>query len=152
LIGTVIFVFAILFSVEFRYVLSHPIAVFLGSISFPMYLIHSFLMRSLLVWVIYAVIPESGGLVRRPIDFSGEPVEKSLMWTLVTALAMLSWLGLLVYLSVLWRDRLDGHFMAMARWGEEAMLGKKSLLGLFRRTAKKTDEMEKVTLNAEAQV
>jgi peptidoglycan/LPS O-acetylase OafA/YrhL len=128
LIGTVVFIFAIQFSSFLRQLLSSRIAVFLGSISFPMYLLHSFLMRSVLVWVIYGVIPDSGGLVRRPMDFGEYPVEKSAFWTIVTGVSMLAWFGLLVYVSVLWRDQLDGSFVALAKWSEEVMLGKASVL------------------------
>lgn len=127
LIGTIIFVFAVQFSVTLRNALSVPFAVFLGSISFPLYLIHSFLMRSVLVWVIYGVIPESGGLVRRASELEGVSVEKSILWTIITAVVMVLWLGLVILLSALWRDRLDGLFVKFSKWAEEVMCGAKPL-------------------------
>jgi hypothetical protein len=87
------------------------------------------MMRSLLAWVVYGLIPNSGGLIWRPgQDGEGAP-EKSIVWTIVTGLACVSWLGLLMYLSTVWRDRLDPSFIAFAQFAEEVMLGKKTLLG-----------------------
>jgi len=86
-------------------------------------------MRSLLAWVIYGLIPNSGGLVWRP-DHDGEGApEKSIVWTIVTGLVCISWLGLVMYLSTVWRDRLDPLFIAFAQFAEEVMLGKKTLFG-----------------------
>jgi len=96
-----------------------------------MYLLHSMLMRSVLVWVIYGLIPDSGGIVRRLSDYgytSDGDTEfeagKSVFWSLVTLVAMAGWFGLLTVLSVLWKDRLDGYFLRFAQWGEEIMLGR----------------------------
>ena len=89
------------------------------------------LMRSVLVWIIYGLIPDSGGIVRRLSDYGytsdgdTEFVEgKSVFWSLVTLVAMAGWFGLLTFLSVLWKDRLDGYFLRFAQWGEEIMLGR----------------------------
>src|SRR6202035_5572729 len=89
LLSTLILLLSIHFSSTLRRVLSHRWFVFLGSISFPMYLIHSFMMRSVLVWVIYGLIPESGGIVRRMNDHG--PNEKSIFWSVVTVVAMGLW-------------------------------------------------------------
>jgi len=92
---------------------SHPYAVFFGSISFPVYLIHAFLMRSVLVWVIYGMIPEGPLLVRY----------------LLNAAAFLGYLGMVTWLSVLWRDRIDSACVLITQWVEEVMVGKKTILG-----------------------
>jgi hypothetical protein len=96
-----------------------------------MYLIHSFMMRSLLAWVVYGLIPDSTGLVGRVSDYEEDRVPKSILWSMVTAITMASWLALVMYLSVLWRDRLDPLFGTAAQWVENVMLGKKSLLEGF---------------------
>jgi hypothetical protein len=85
-------------------------------------------MRSVLVWVVYGLIPESGGFVSRLSDYEGETVPKSIFWTIVTIVAIGLWFVLLTVLSTLWRDKLDGHFVTFAQYGEEAMMGKKRLL------------------------
>jgi hypothetical protein len=67
-------------------------------------------------------------MVRRYVDDDDYQAGTSVFWTVVTALVMASWLGLLIYLSTLWRDRLDVYFTSFAQWGEDVMLGKKHLL------------------------
>jgi hypothetical protein len=85
-------------------------------------------MRSVLVWVVYGLIPESGGFVRRLSDYDAETIPKSTFWTIVTIIAIGLWFVLLTLLSTLWRDKLDGHFVTFAQYGEEVMMGKKQLL------------------------
>ena len=84
------------------------------------------MMRSVLVWVIYGLIPDSGGIVRRMNDY-GPNSETSIFWSVVTVVAMGLWFALLTVLSVLWRDKLDGYFLKFSQCGEEVMLGKKDL-------------------------
>jgi hypothetical protein len=86
------------------------------------------MMRSLLVWLVYGLIPDSSGFSRRESDYTDQPVPKSILWSFITAMAMAMWLVLLMYLSVVWRDRLDCYFMAFAKWGEDVMLGKKPFI------------------------
>jgi peptidoglycan/LPS O-acetylase OafA/YrhL len=123
------FIFAIHFSPILRKFLSHPYAVFLGSISFPMYLIHSFMMRSFATWVMYGLLPSAPGLIARygvgrpPIGF------QVIIGGLVDVLALSGCLALLMYLSTVWRDRLDSLCVSFAWWVEQVMTGKKSLLG-----------------------
>jgi hypothetical protein len=95
-----------------------------------MYLIHSMLMRSVLTWVIYGFIPNSGGLVGRLSDYEDDAPAKSPFWTMVTAAAFVTWGTLLVYLSTLWRDKLDVLFVKCSQLVEELMLGKKSFTGV----------------------
>src|SRR5271155_1673306 len=58
-IGAIFLIFAIHFSPLLRRIYSIRPAVFFGSISFAVYLTHSFLMRSVLVWVVHGVLPQS---------------------------------------------------------------------------------------------
>jgi len=115
-VGAIILIFSIHFSPTLQHILSHPFAVFLGSISFPMYLLHSILMRSVLVWVVYGLIPLP-------------PEGQARQTVLVIAFGL--WLVLLIYLSVVWRDRLDGASVVFTKWAEEVMLGKKACPGSF---------------------
>jgi peptidoglycan/LPS O-acetylase OafA/YrhL len=117
--GAYVLLFAIHFSPGLRRVFSHPIALFYGSISFPLYLIHSFLMRSVLVWVMFGVLPPSH-------EGTGWYI-----WCLMRLTAFLSWFAMITYLSILWRDRIDKISMHAAQWSEEYMLGKKSLSELI---------------------
>jgi len=84
-------------------------------------------MRSVLCWAIYGLIPQSGGLVTRP----GEPVPISLIWTLITVAVFAGWGVMILYLSVLWRDKLDGLFVLLAHMIEEIFVGKKNFGGSY---------------------
>jgi hypothetical protein len=83
-------------------------------------------MRSLLVWIGFRLIPESSGFIRRPSEWE-KRVDKSMIWTIITLPIYICWLILLLYLSALWRDRLDPSFAAFAQFSEEVMLGKRAL-------------------------
>jgi len=130
-LGALLLIFAIHFSPPLRRIFSHPFAVFLGSISLPLYLIHSFLMRSILTRIIYQWIPDSGGFVTRQTDYWDEPVPKSPFWTAITIFIFPLWLVFVAFLSVLWRDKLDGHFIRLSSWAEEVALGKVSVVGFI---------------------
>jgi peptidoglycan/LPS O-acetylase OafA/YrhL len=52
-VGAQIFCFSVFFSPPMRRALSHPFLLYLGTISFPLYLIHGPLMRSVLAWMAY---------------------------------------------------------------------------------------------------
>ena len=86
------------------------------------------LMRSVLTWAVYGFIPESGGLARRLSEWDENPPAKSAFWTMITAVTYGAWGLLLVYLSVLWRDKLDGHFVKISSVAEDVMLGKRSAI------------------------
>jgi peptidoglycan/LPS O-acetylase OafA/YrhL len=106
-------IFAIHFSPSLRRIFSHPYAVFFGSISFPVYLIHAFLMRSVLVWVIYGMVPEGPLFLRYFLN----------------AAAFVGYLGMVTWLSVLWRDRIDSACVLITQWVEEVVVGKKTIIG-----------------------
>jgi hypothetical protein len=88
------------------------------------------LMRSLLASIVYGLIPESGGLATRFSDSDGS-VEKSTFWTIITGLVYCLWLALLIFLSTLWRDHLDGKFVAISQFVEGILVGKNSLVTLI---------------------
>jgi hypothetical protein len=86
------------------------------------------MMRSVLATIIYGIIPASGGLATRPPTEGEEPVPISLFWTAVTAFVYPTWLAFVLFLSVQWRDRLDGKFVAFSQYVEALLLGKKSFV------------------------
>ncbi|KKZ59979.1 hypothetical protein EMCG_00821 [[Emmonsia] crescens] len=53
-VGTTTLMIGIFFSRNARRVLTHPVFNFLGRVSFPVYLLHNTLMRTILVWMAYA--------------------------------------------------------------------------------------------------
>lgn len=48
---------------------------------------------------------------------------------LLNAAAFLGYLGMVTWLSVLWRDRIDSACILITQWVEEVMAGKKTILG-----------------------
>jgi peptidoglycan/LPS O-acetylase OafA/YrhL len=113
LIGAILLIYAIHYSPALRKIFSWRYAVFFGSISFPVYLIHSFVMRSLLVWVVYGMIPESPVVVRYTLNW----------------IAFLAYFALIIYLSVEWNRVIDSRCGKFTAWLEDIMVGKKSVLG-----------------------
>jgi peptidoglycan/LPS O-acetylase OafA/YrhL len=155
LFGAAILIFSIHFSGFLRLIFSHRYPVFLGSISFPLYLLHSLMMRSILVWVVFGLLPSSVPERWIPIGSNPQRIIPVLSASM-TLIAFGSWLALLMYLSTLWRDRVDRLSVTFAQWAEEAMLGQKSLwapfhrlIGFFlthRRNTSGTGDMEERTL------
>lgn len=52
-VGSQLLVFTVIISPHLRRVLSHPVLLWLGKISFPMYLLHGTLMRSIFAWMMF---------------------------------------------------------------------------------------------------
>lgn len=69
-------------------------------------------MRTVLVWIIYGIMPQSPGVLR----------------TLLGAVAMVAWLVGVMYLSVLWRNRLDTATGVFIQWVEDVCLGRRGLV------------------------
>lgn len=88
------------------------------------------MMRSVATWVMYAFIPQSEGLVARVLTEPSQGYSISRISTgIIDLLALSSCMALLIFLSCLWRDRVDTLCVKFSMWVEEIMLGKKSLLG-----------------------
>lgn len=126
LIATLLLVFSIHFSHVLATIFSCPPVVFLGSISYAMYLLHTMTIRTILAWIIYGIIPESGRLAMRPE--SGVPFQRSILWTLVTVVVLCLWAALLLYICTLWRDNVDKWFGNFAEMAEEIVTGKRTVV------------------------
>lgn len=125
------------FSPILRSIFSVRWAVFLGSVSFAVYLIHSFLMRSVLTWVIHGLIPQfaTAGL----ISFT------------LRAIAFPAWMLMVIVLATIWRNRVDSWAGLLTVWVEEVMLGKRGIWDTFgealNKQAKRTDVNSYVTVD-----
>jgi hypothetical protein len=126
LLAASLLIFSILFSPLLRQSLSHRYLVFLGGISFSMYLLHAILMRTILAWVIY-------GLFRQP--WQEETVEGNetehqshlvtFILSILRDIGIALWMGLLLYVSAVWRNWVDFYSISLSKWLEEVMAGKK---------------------------
>ena len=72
------------------------------------------MMRSLLSWVIYGLIPQSE--------------ERWLITYCFNTIGFGLWITFISYLATLWRDRLDVAVIAWTQYIEEVALGKKPLI------------------------
>lgn len=112
--AAVLIVFSIQFSPILNRILCNRLLVFYGGISFPLYLIHGFMMRSLLSWVVFGLLDQTSAtrFIFNPIAFA-------------------LWISLVTYMATKWRDWVGGKTMQFALALEELTLGVRQLrLGL----------------------
>ena len=118
-----------------------------------MYLLHGILLRSLLVWLFYRFIPQKTVEEHAQMNEEGQimtirvTVEPAYIWTIVKAVLFLLWFGLLICLSVLWRNRIDSMNSRLTRAMEEIMTGKRPLLQAKKDEVKDLHELEKLVEN-----
>ena len=103
-IGAQIFCFSVFFSPLMRRALSHPFLLYLGTISFPLYLIHGPMMRSILAWMAYG----PGWLRWKPdpgMDTQPENIPAVGPWALVVILPIF-W-SILFFVVHHWTKRVE---------------------------------------------
>ena len=99
---------------------------FLGSISFPIYLLHSTLIKTVLVWLVVLTSEKEVGNVADGDEKSSMVIAHSLsiFWVIVKALTYPLWIVVLMYLSTMWRDRVDTSCIIFAKRVEQIMTRK----------------------------
>src|SRR5271170_2865867 len=107
-IGSVLIIFSIQFSPDLRRILSHRFLVFYGGISFSLFLMHGFMMRWLLSWVINGFLPQ-------------ETYWRYLLNTIAFGL----WISLVTSLALVWRNKFENRCREFAEWLQEVMVGGK---------------------------
>src|SRR5579871_5822151 len=148
---SILLVTSILFSPTTRKVLSHRFFVFLGSISFPMYLVHGTLIKTVLCWVFYELLPAPMEEITATIGKDGKMTTTtvellpSILWRAIYCFVWVGWMGLLISLSVIWRNKVDALSIQVAKTVEEIMAGKRVLLNKRVPSASDIEETEKLT-------
>ncbi|KAJ5216790.1 hypothetical protein N7468_009798 [Penicillium chermesinum] len=120
-IGTTIFVFGVFFSADARRLLSHPIMNFLGRISFPIYLIHNTLIRTVLTWLLYRHSAYSKGLDN--VDHEGNPVFLDRGGCLTFIVAIPLFYIILIYLAHMWTVHVDPRCEKAVSWIKRLVFG-----------------------------
>jgi hypothetical protein len=83
-----------------------------------MYLLHPLLLRTILAWVVFGLIPSTFG--------EAVGIMKAIA-VVLTTLTYVLWTVLLLYLSTLWRDRVDKACILIVNWAEQTLMGKMAL-------------------------
>jgi hypothetical protein len=134
-VGTAFIAFGAFFSRDARHILSLPVMNFLGRISFPIYLIHNTLIRTILSWMIYRDSAVKEGL--HPVDKQGKPkyLERGSAMAFVIAIPL--FYGILIYTSYLWTIYVDPACGRAVSWLSKKAFGEHDGSGLTKEEALK---------------
>jgi hypothetical protein len=119
-IGAFLLVSSIILSPLLQTLFSHPILVWLGQISFPIYLIHGPLIRSLLKWIFYLTTTQidvrnsKGNIVRQ--------TPKPTWWQFLYAIPIFTFV--LLYLAQLWYNKVEPCCAMVTKEIEDLVLSK----------------------------
>jgi hypothetical protein len=126
-------ILAILFSPSLKRFLANPAFVFMGSISFPMYLLHGTFIRLPLAWAYFRLIPNLPWLDMRlrTLDSQAHVVVvndySGLGCRLTCAVVYVLWFALLVSFCRVWKSRVDILGVQASRWVEDVVTGKRHI-------------------------
>jgi transcription initiation factor TFIID subunit 11 len=131
-IGVFLTLLSILVSPGFQDVLTHPICLWLGQLSLPIYLIHGPVVRTLFCWLIYGFTqPEyrevrdaHGNIAKIPGDFP--PPSSARIFVSIAV-----FLGVVLYLARLWSHNVEPWCAKVAKYVEDIITGKRELLLRF---------------------
>lgn len=129
-VGAQILCLSVCVSPPLRQALSHRYLMWLGSVSYSLYLLHGPLMRSVLAWLVYLPmtgewgITEEGGAPWSVTEYIPEPP------SLVLALILPVFWAFLLLVVHLWSIKVEPKFAVATKWMEDLALGKKSNDGL----------------------
>ncbi|KAJ5638873.1 hypothetical protein N7528_001263 [Penicillium herquei] len=119
--GAILFVFGVFFSRGGRRVLSFPFLNFIGRVSFPIYLLHNTLIRTVLSWMIYRQSISEKGLY--PVDQEDKPVLYEAGGDVTFAFAMPIFCAILIVLAYLWTVYVDPPCGRLVSWAAKQVFG-----------------------------
>jgi len=128
------FIHSVLMSPTLQRVFSNRAFVFLGSISFALYLLHGTFIRGPLTWILFGFLPSVPGLdiIKRREDPNGgrdflNLACNSFGCKMVVFPMCLIWLGSLLFACTLWKAHVDTFSMKASRWVEDVTTGNKKI-------------------------
>ncbi|CAL5873390.1 uncharacterized protein PFLUO_LOCUS7669 [Penicillium psychrofluorescens] len=119
--GMTVVMYGAFFSSDARRILAHPVMNYLGHISFPVYLLHNTLIRTVLTWMVYRHDFMMQGL--HPVDENGNPRWLAQggfvsFWT-----SILAFYACLLYSAHLWTIHVDPRCEKVVAWMSNRVLG-----------------------------
>lgn len=120
-VGTSLMLLGILYLPPLQASLSHPFLVWMGKVSFSIFLIHSFLIRSVFCWMLYGYSV--------PVETTGEdgtihvghlPPAKGINLLIICCI----FFPLLYFMGHLWTAHVESRCTELAQWLEDRMVGK----------------------------
>ncbi|KAL9130625.1 MAG: hypothetical protein Q9217_001239 [Psora testacea] len=121
--GALLLCFTIVMSPHLRRALAHKWLLWLGKISFPLYLLHGSFMRSILAWLLFA----NESLIEMEERNGSETyivMKYPLPSTATFVVVMPVFFVILFTATHLWAQKVEPHFGAMTKKAEDIMFGK----------------------------
>lgn len=132
-IAGILMILSILYSPLLRSVLSRRIPVFLGSISFSLYLLHGTFIRLPLTYILFKFLARYPSLNIIYIAMGWEDEEviiwgcESVRCKFVVGLTLILWFMALLATCKIWQKYIDVLGIQFSRWVEDIVLGKREL-------------------------
>lgn len=124
--GSTLLCFTIIMSPHLRKILSHRSFLWLGKISFPLYLLHGSFMRSILAWMLFA-----NQELREYQEVNGADTYVVMKYPLPSAttfyIVMPIFFPLIFASTHLWAQRVEPHFGVITKRAEDILCGKKAV-------------------------
>ncbi|OJD19038.1 hypothetical protein AJ78_00989 [Emergomyces pasteurianus Ep9510] len=118
-VGSTILMTGIFFSRQARRVLTHPVFNFLGRCSFPVYLLHNTLLRTVLVWMIYGASAWSPDWEKVKED--GSPIELRRGGPGTFLVTIPVFYVTLYAVAYLWAEKVDPQCARVVSWMRDRM-------------------------------
>lgn len=126
-LGAQLVTLSVIFSPHLRRILSHRYLLWLGKISFPLYLLHGTFMRSLLAWVLYGgratvETEEWDDYIQEHYKVLRIPAPRPLTFLFVVPL----WAVVVLSAAHLWAVKVEPWFGVITKKCEDTMFGKEA--------------------------
>lgn len=119
--GTIVFVFGVFFSRGARRLLSNSLLNFVGRVSFPIYLLHGTLIRTVVSWTVYSRSILQKGL--HPVDDAGNAMFYERGGPLTFTVALVIFYFILICVAYLWTVFVDPPCEQIVAWATKKAFG-----------------------------
>lgn len=125
LTGVLLLISAIILSSTLQRVLSHPAFLWLGAISFPVYLLHGPILRSFLNWILFA-FTQPEWYEEKVEDEAGVTISPRLpipsLWKFIFAIPI--FFAVVLFSAKLWILHVEPWCAQVTKWAEDTLCGK----------------------------